>query len=94
MLMNLSTELEEARTWMMSNMKTLITNAGNVNVFECTIRVLGGLLGAFTISHDQMYLDLAEDVGTRLLPAFTSSKTAVPYSDVELASGRAKGPTR
>lgn len=60
-----------------------------VNVFEANIRLLGGLLSAHLLAEDATLgpdllggaaysgglLDLALDLGWRLLPAFTASKT-------------------
>ena len=36
----------------------------DVNLFECTIRVLGSLLSAFHISGDQLYKDKAVSLKT------------------------------
>ncbi|XP_002985136.2 alpha-mannosidase I MNS4 [Selaginella moellendorffii] len=68
-----------------------------VSVFETTIRVLGGLLSAHMLVSDQatgmvMYdyndelLNLAEDLGRRLLPAF-DTPTGIPYGSVNLLYG-------
>ncbi|KAJ1656594.1 hypothetical protein IWQ61_003857 [Dispira simplex] len=70
----------------------------NVQVFEVTIRVLGGLLGGHLLATDpnlgmQMedyndeLLDLAHDLGKRLLPAFTYSPTNLPCPRVNLKRG-------
>jgi len=61
-----------------------------VNTFETTIRVLGGLISSYQMTEDKRLLDLAEDLGRRLLPAFSSS-TGMPYSWVNLRTGVAKG---
>ncbi|KAF9780244.1 alpha mannosidase-like protein [Thelephora terrestris] len=73
----------------------------NVNtrpqVFEATIRVLGGLLSAhiFASRPDQPFhlswynnelLHMAHDLGNRLLPAF-STPTGIPYARVHLKLG-------
>lgn len=57
-----------------------------VKNFEITIRVLGGLLSAHQQSKDKRLLELADDLGNRLLPAF-SSKTGMPFVDVNLKTG-------
>ena len=44
----------------------------NVNVFETTIRVLGGLLAAYHLSEEEGLLRKAEDLGRRLAKAFDS----------------------
>lgn len=44
-----------------------------VNLFETTIRVLGGLLTAYHLSNgDQLYLIKALELGLRLAPGFKS----------------------
>ena len=42
----------------------------SVSFFETTIRYLGGLLSAFTLSQDQIFLRKAVDLADVLLPAF------------------------
>ncbi|KAH9482917.1 ER degradation-enhancing alpha-mannosidase-like protein 1 [Psilocybe cubensis] len=70
-------------------------------VFETTIRVLGGLLSAHIFAnqtgqpfHLPWYrgelLSLAHDLGKRLLPAF-STPTGLPYARINLRHGIAKG---
>ena len=70
---------------------------GMCNVFETTIRVVGGSLAGYyeaLASSDERIratastlLDLAVDVGSRLMKAFDDSRTALPLSDVDLSSG-------
>jgi predicted alpha-1,2-mannosidase len=57
-----------------------------VQVFEITIRMLGGLLSAFQMDGDARFLALATDLGDRLLPAF-DSPTGMPYVRINLRSG-------
>jgi len=60
-----------------------------VQVFEITIRELGGLISAYQITKDKRLLDLADDLGRRLLPAF-DSPTGMPYRYVNLRSGKTR----
>lgn len=46
--------------------------AQSVNVFETTIRVLGGLLAAFHLSGEEVLLEKADNLGRRLAKAFES----------------------
>jgi len=62
----------------------------SVKNFEITIRILGGLLSAYQATGDARFLSLAEDLGTRLLPAF-SSPTGMPYMYVNLKTGKTSG---
>lgn len=36
----------------------------DVNLFECTIRVLGGLLSTYALTHDHLFLDRAVRIQT------------------------------
>ena len=62
-----------------------------VQVFEATIRLLGGLNTAFQMDGDPRFLALARDLGARLLPAF-GSPTGMPYRFVNLRTGAVSGP--
>ena len=61
-----------------------------VKNFEITIRLLGGLLSSYELTHDKRLLELADDLGTRLLPAF-NSPTGMPYVYVNLKTGAVRG---
>jgi ER degradation enhancer, mannosidase alpha-like 2 len=61
-----------------------------VKNFEITIRILGGLLSGYQLTNDARLLRLADDLGTRLLPAF-SSPTGMPYMYVNLKTGKTRG---
>jgi ER degradation enhancer, mannosidase alpha-like 2 len=57
-----------------------------VKNFEITIRLLGGLLSNYQLTGDKRLLNLADDLGTRLMPVF-KSPTGIPYVDVNLRTG-------
>src|SRR5207245_5423138 len=61
-----------------------------VKTFEVTIRLLGGLLSSYQLTGDQRLLQVAEDLGNRLLPAF-DSPTGLPYRYVNLKTGKVRG---
>lgn len=61
-----------------------------VQNFEITIRLLGGLLSSYQMTDDKRLLALAEDLGNRLLPVF-ESPTGMPYTHVNLKTGKTKG---
>lgn len=73
-----------------------------VQVFEATIRVLGGLLAAHLLivdpqktfgnlfpeeEYDNDLLTMAHELGNRMLPAFESTKTGIPWPRVNLKYG-------
>lgn len=56
-IMGLETEFQEARDWVRDS---LAFNANrDINLFETTIRVLGGLLSTYHLSADDVFLDKA-----------------------------------
>jgi len=63
----------------------------SVQVFEVTIRLLGGLLSAYEMDGDPRFLRLATDLGDRLLPAFRSP-TGMPFRYVNLRTGATRDP--
>ena len=63
----------------------------DVQNFEITIRLLGGLLTNYQLTGDKRLLDLAEDLGNRLLPVF-NSPTGMPYRYVNLKTGKVSKP--
>jgi len=62
-----------------------------VQNFEITIRLLGGLLTNYQLTNDKRFLNLAEDLGKRLLPVF-NSPTGMPYRYVNLKTGKVTKP--
>src|SRR5216110_4018048 len=62
----------------------------SVQNFEITIRLLGGLLSSYQLTGDKRLLNLAEDLGNRLLPVF-NSPTGLPYVYVNLRTGQTRG---
>jgi hypothetical protein len=50
-------EFNEARAWVESSLSFDVSR--DVNLFECTIRVLGGLLSTYHLSQDTLFLDKA-----------------------------------
>jgi hypothetical protein len=93
MIMNLTSQLSDAREWVF---KTLTWDQDrDVNTFETTIRMLGGLLAAHYLSKklpyvsspdDEKWLKMSVDLGDRLLNAYKSN-SGIPYSGVNLRNG-------
>ena len=63
----------------------------DVNLFETTIRVLGGLLSTYHLTNDNMYLSKATDLADRLMGAF-KTESGIPYSDINLLKARGHSP--
>lgn len=83
-LMGLKEESEEAKKLIFEKLN--FNKNISVQNFEITIRLLGGLISAYQLDGNKRFLELAEDLGNRLLPVF-NSKTGMPYRYVNLQSG-------
>ncbi len=94
MIMNLTSRLSHAREWISTSLD--YDQDHEVNTFETTIRMLGGLLSAHYLSTsypsmapvtdgigEDLYLEKAADLADRLLGAF-DSESGVPYASVNL----------
>lgn len=88
LLLGANAEADEARALIVE--KLSFDRDVTVKNFEITIRVLGGLLSAYEMTGDRRLLQLADDLGTRLLPVF-ESPTGMPYMYVNLRTGKASG---
>jgi len=88
-LMGLKDEFWEARDWVRDHLS--FQRTGQVSVFETTIRELGGLLSAYDLSGDKVFLQKAEDLGGRLAKCF-NSKSGIPFSSVHLQTGASSTP--
>lgn len=97
MIMGADEVVYEAGLWIEKHLPQRIEGKGQVNLFETTIRVLGGLLSAYHLSggdqgripqqkgpNPSIYLENARNLADRLLTAFTASPSDIPYSDVVL----------
>jgi ER degradation enhancer, mannosidase alpha-like 2 len=88
-IMGLDEEAATTRAYILDNLS--FDKDIDVQNFEITIRLLGGLLTNYQLTNDKRFLDLAEDLGRRLLPVF-ASPTGMPYRYVNLKTGRVHNP--
>ncbi|KAK4375339.1 hypothetical protein RND71_006016 [Anisodus tanguticus] len=63
----------------------------DASVFETTIRVVGGLLSAYDLSGDKLFLDKAQDIADRLLPAW-NTPNGILYNNINLSHGNPHNP--
>ncbi len=87
-VMGLRTEFNEALNWVKSSLS--FDRAGTVSVFETTIRELGGLLSAYDLSKDNVFLNKAVELGNLLMPAF-STPSGIPKGMVNFKTHAASG---
>ncbi|KAB2571563.1 Endoplasmic reticulum mannosyl-oligosaccharide 1,2-alpha-mannosidase [Lasiodiplodia theobromae] len=97
-LMNLTTQLTHAREWVSTSLD--YEKDHDVNTFETTIRMLGGLLSAHYLStefphyapialkegEEDLFQEKAADLADRLLGAYESN-SGIPYASINLKTG-------
>ncbi len=88
-LMKLDAEAAKAKDLIVKNLS--FDRDVYVKNFEITIRLLGGLVSSYQLTNDRRLLDLADDLGNRLLPVF-DSPTGLPYVYVNLKTGQVRDP--
>lgn len=89
-VMGLDAEVEEGMRWIAQNLHFDID--GEVQVFETSIRLVGGLLSGWCATREKRLLALARDLANRLSPAFAKSPTGMPYRFVNLKTGAVRDP--
>uniref|UniRef100_A0A914CU97 alpha-1,2-Mannosidase n=1 Tax=Acrobeloides nanus TaxID=290746 RepID=A0A914CU97_9BILA len=90
LIMGMDEEFAEAKTWVETKLN--FDQDRYVSLFETTIRVVGGLLSAFHLTGDRLFLQKAEDIGSRLTGAF-DSPSPIPFSDVNMKTRKGKSPS-
>ncbi|KAL8170761.1 hypothetical protein V2J09_022565 [Rumex salicifolius] len=88
-IMGLDEQFLKAREWVANSLD--FNKDYDASVFETTIRVVGGLLSAYDLSDDIVFLEKAKDIADRLLPAW-DTPSGVPYNSINLAHGRPHNP--
>ena len=87
-LMGLTAEADSTREYIIRHLS--FDRDIYVKAFEINIRLMGGLLSTYQLSGDKRFLDLARDLGDRLIPIF-HSPTGLPYVEVNLKTGAVRG---
>lgn len=87
-LMGLNQQADEARKLIDTQLN--FNQDIYVKDFEITIRLMGGLLSGYQLTGDKRLLELADDLGRRMLPIF-DSPTGMPYEYVNLRTGAVRG---
>jgi mannosidase alpha-like ER degradation enhancer 2 len=87
-VMGLKPQADEARE--LIDAKLNLDQDIYVKDFEITIRLLGALLSNYEMTGDKRLLELADELGRRMLPMF-NSPTGMPYEYVNLHTGAVRG---
>lgn len=88
LIMGLQQEADETKELIFNNLQFDLDM--EVQNFEVSIRILGGLISAYELDGDKHFLELAIDLGSRLQKAF-QSPTGMPYRYVNLKTGKTRG---
>merc|ERR1719383_205097 len=65
-IMGLMAEFQDAREWIATNLQGRLEQMTDGSTFETTIRTLGGLLSAYDLSADEVFLDAAKLLASRI----------------------------
>ncbi|CAH2050579.1 unnamed protein product [Thlaspi arvense] len=88
-IMGLKEQFQRAREWVANSLD--FNKNYDASVFETNIRVVGGLLSAYDLSGDKIFLEKAKDIADRLLPAW-DTPSGIPYNIINLAHGNPHNP--
>lgn len=86
-MLGLTDEAKEAKDIILSKLNFNVDD--EVQVFEITIRQLGGLITAYELDGDRKFLSLAVELADRLMPAF-KTPTGMPCRFVHLQTGETR----
>lgn len=87
-LMDLKDDFEAAKRWVASSLD-FNRCTSHMSFFETNIRMLGGLLSAFDLSGDRVFLDKAKDLADRMSPGF-DTPSGLPHAQIKLSSSETK----
>ena len=88
-LMGFEDEYKQVRAYLAEHL--IFTEQEDINVFETSIRVIGGLLAAYALTGDKMFLDKSEQCAQGLLISF-DTPTGLPFGTVGLRTKKANNP--
>lgn len=83
--MGLHKDFKYAQDYVASINWDKIKNDEPVQLFETVIRYVGGLLSAYDLSHEKVFIKKAVELVDKLLPAF-DTPTGIPYQYVNFTS--------
>lgn len=86
LIMKLDDIVDEGTDWIEKNLA--FERPGRSNVFEVTIRVMGGLLSLYAFTERPVFLQKAQELADRMLPAF-DSQTGIPFTSFDFSQNKA-----
>ncbi len=86
----LERDINSIREWITNKMH--FNKKTEVSLFESTIRVLGGLLSAYNLTNENIYLTSAKELGNKLMYAFDTA-TGIPYASIDFTNNKGFNPS-
>ena len=83
-LMEMEEEFARAKDWVREKMDPSKGGDQDISFFETVIRLLGGLVSAYDLSGDKALLDIAEDLGDRLVGVFDGERSGIATNRAQL----------
>lgn len=83
-MLGMKKEADEAKKLILTQLNFDVDN--EIQVFEITIRMLGGLISAYEMDGNKKFLQLAIDLAERMMPAF-NTPTGMPWRYIHLQTG-------
>lgn len=62
-----------ARNWIDKNLT--FDKRAKISLFETVIRIIGGLLSAYDLSGDKLFLDKSQELADKLMPSLNTTRT-------------------
>lgn len=87
-IMGLKDDFRKGREWIDQNVN-LDNVQSDISVFETNIRFVGGLLTCYAFTKDKMFLERANHIAEKLLPAFNTPK-GLPNALINPKTGYSK----
>jgi len=86
-IMGMKEEFAEAREWVATRLQ--FNTQRGISMFETTIRILGGLLSAYELSRDRIFLTKAQELADKMMFAFDKNpRTGLPCTTISLGGGQ------
>lgn len=85
--LNMYEEFDRAQIWVEENL-FFDKRKTKTSFFEVTIRLLGGLLAAHDLSGEKVFLDKAEDLGSRMMVNFQGYESGILNPNMKLPQGQ------
>jgi len=80
-ILGLKDEFNNAKVWLQANFEKKVSAIpGSASLFETHIRSFGGLLSAYDLSKDKMFLDLAMPLANRIVGKINGATGIAPYT--------------